>query len=238
MLPSLPLDILFEIFGCLRPLDLLHLTRTTKSIRALLLHRSATSVWKRAFSGDSSLPLCPDDVSLPSWASLAFDKFCQNCLAPQIRNVDFILRVRYCSRCAKTKLFSSQLLKKDKKHHVIILQAVPFSYWSGRNYKSCTVGGKESFVELLDSHQGDRSAFVEERRAWVKKRTEHGKLWKKWLEDIIEDREAETDELRMGRNQRIRQLVKEQGFSEELSFLDRLGRDSHPGLLPIRCGPT
>ncbi|CAA7269840.1 unnamed protein product [Cyclocybe aegerita] len=226
MLPSLPLDILFEIFGCLRPLDLLHLARTTKSIRALLLHRSATSVWKRAFSGDSSLPPCPDDVSLPSWASLAFDKFCQNCLAPQIRNVDFILRVRYCSRCAKTKLFSSQLLKKDKKLHVIILQAVPFSYWSGRNYKSCTVDDKESFVELLDSHQGDRSAFVEERKAWVKKRTEHGKLWKKWLEDILEDREAEIDELRNGRNQKIRQLVRELGFSEELTFLDRLGCDS------------
>lgn len=93
-LPDMPLDVLFEvllypftifcsnnllyhqIFSCLHPLDLLHLARTTKSLRAVVMNRSARSVWRDAFASVDALPDCPEDISEPEYANLVFDNLC------------------------------------------------------------------------------------------------------------------------------------------------------------------
>ncbi|KAF8186012.1 hypothetical protein BJ912DRAFT_852529 [Pholiota molesta] len=121
LLPSVPLDVLFEIFSHLAPLDLLRLARTTKELRKLLLHRSSTFVWKAALSNVEGLPACPEDMSLPCWTNLVFDHHCQvwainitnrllficictqNCLTNNVKKCDFALRVRYCKKCANDK---------------------------------------------------------------------------------------------------------------------------------------
>lgn len=72
----MPLDILYEIFGHLRPYDLLRLARTTKALRDILMCRSAVSVWKDSRAKIIGMPECPDDLSEPQYASLAFDPFC------------------------------------------------------------------------------------------------------------------------------------------------------------------
>jgi len=47
LMTEMPLDILLEIFSYLQPMDLLHLARATKALRAILMQRSgAASVWK------------------------------------------------------------------------------------------------------------------------------------------------------------------------------------------------
>ncbi|KAK0184629.1 hypothetical protein F5146DRAFT_938432 [Armillaria mellea] len=80
MLPTLPLDILFEIFGHLHPLDLLHLTRTTKDFRRVQFvqspTRSSMTVWKSSLANIPGLPPCPEDMSHLAWTSLVFDHFC------------------------------------------------------------------------------------------------------------------------------------------------------------------
>jgi len=48
-----------QIFGHLRPYDILRLSRTTKALRGILMQRSATSVWKDARSNIEGLPDCP-----------------------------------------------------------------------------------------------------------------------------------------------------------------------------------
>ena len=65
-----------QIFGHLKPLDLLHLARTTKDLRAILMKRSSISVWKQARSQFDNLPDCPDDLSEPQYAELSFGKAC------------------------------------------------------------------------------------------------------------------------------------------------------------------
>ena len=65
-----------QIFGHLHPLDLLHLARTTKAFRRVLMHRSAISVWKAARATIPGLPDCPPELSEPQWANLAFDPQC------------------------------------------------------------------------------------------------------------------------------------------------------------------
>ncbi|KJA22478.1 hypothetical protein HYPSUDRAFT_139140 [Hypholoma sublateritium FD-334 SS-4] len=75
-LMEMPIDILFEIFGHLKPLDLVHMARTTKELRALLMSRSSISVWRTARSSIPGLPDCPNDLSEPRYATLAFGKSC------------------------------------------------------------------------------------------------------------------------------------------------------------------
>ena len=77
-----------KIFGHLHPLDLLHLARTTKPFRRVLMHRSAISVWKEARSNVDGLPECHPSMSEPAYANLAFDSHCHVCNSPS----------RYCEQ--------------------------------------------------------------------------------------------------------------------------------------------
>ncbi|KAF8996628.1 hypothetical protein BDQ17DRAFT_1329850 [Cyathus striatus] len=76
-LPEMPLDILLEIFGQLDPLDLVRLTRTTKTLRRVLLERSAVGVWKQARGNLVNFPKCPKDMSEQAFACLILESHCQ-----------------------------------------------------------------------------------------------------------------------------------------------------------------
>jgi hypothetical protein len=95
-LVNMPLDVLFEvctfagyslytpfsnpvasqIFGHLNPADILHLARTTKELRVILMDRSAQWIWQRTRTNVKDLPDCPDDMTEPQYAHLAFDPQC------------------------------------------------------------------------------------------------------------------------------------------------------------------
>ncbi|THU96056.1 hypothetical protein K435DRAFT_665199 [Dendrothele bispora CBS 962.96] len=76
---EMPLDILFEIFSYLEPLDILQLSRTSYELRDLLMHRSSASVWRAARSNVVGLPPLPFDLDEPQYANLAFDSYCHVC---------------------------------------------------------------------------------------------------------------------------------------------------------------
>lgn len=94
-LPEMPLDILFEVFAHLLPLDILHLARTSKALRNILMRRSAVCIWRSAFSNRSRLPLPPpprpEDVTEPQWASLLFDTHCFVSSHPVMSHIYMIL---------------------------------------------------------------------------------------------------------------------------------------------------
>jgi F-box domain len=94
-LPSMPLDILYEvrdisliqyqvnqswtgvapgtkIFGHLPPSGLLSLSRVSKAFRQLLMSRSSLFLWKTSYSLIPDVPTCPEDMSEPAWAHLLF----------------------------------------------------------------------------------------------------------------------------------------------------------------------
>jgi hypothetical protein len=70
-----------KIFCALNPYDLLRLGRTTKALRSVVMSRSARSVWMRSFRNIDGLPSCPDDMTEPAWAHLAFEPVCDVCCA-------------------------------------------------------------------------------------------------------------------------------------------------------------
>ncbi|KAJ8462418.1 hypothetical protein ONZ45_g17939 [Pleurotus djamor] len=104
-LPLMPLDILFEIFGYLLPLELLRLARTSKDFRTVLMKRSASSLWKTAFENIPEAPVKPQGVSEPSWANFLFTTTCYECLVPRAKHAFGGHQVRYCNRCVMERVY-------------------------------------------------------------------------------------------------------------------------------------
>lgn len=68
-----------QTFAYLEPLDMLTLARLSKDFRALFMSRSSLSIWRRVLKDTPDLPLCPQDLSEPQYASLMFDRHCMVC---------------------------------------------------------------------------------------------------------------------------------------------------------------
>lgn len=58
------------------PLDLIHLARSTKEMRGMLMSRNSRPIW-RSFLRGLGAPDCPEDISEPQFISLVFEKLCQ-----------------------------------------------------------------------------------------------------------------------------------------------------------------
>lgn len=65
-----------EVICQCTPQDLLSLARTNKMFRDLLMVRSAAPLW-RAARETIGMPDCPEYLSEPAFASLAFDNYCR-----------------------------------------------------------------------------------------------------------------------------------------------------------------
>ncbi|KAG1785897.1 uncharacterized protein HD556DRAFT_84031 [Suillus plorans] len=133
LIVTMPIDILFEIFGLLEPVDLLHLSRTTKAFRKVLLSNNAVSVWKAARVNRGGVPNCMPGMSEVEWANLLFGgSQCYVCGTKGITRIDFGIRRRVCTSCLKKNLvykpnFSSTFPSLDP----IIMDLTPFTNIGG-----------------------------------------------------------------------------------------------------------
>ncbi|KAG2069481.1 hypothetical protein BDR04DRAFT_1055483 [Suillus decipiens] len=219
ILISLPLDILFEIFGRLLPLDLLHLARTTKALRAMLMHRSSITVWMAARSNVKGMPACTDDMSEPAHASLAFDAHCHNCLKSNVRSADWNLRVRYCQKCFKER--TEVIDDKFKATYGLKLhRCLPLSMAQNSNDIRCLTSDRESLVdELSKLGPEERSVLRGTKRDEMLIRKEHAILCTKWTESEQQSRWKELDHLRSLRYDAIVEKLIELGWEEDVNKL-------------------
>ncbi|KAJ7607694.1 hypothetical protein FB45DRAFT_1131007 [Roridomyces roridus] len=63
MFPSMHLDILLQVLSHLHPLDLLHLSRTSREFRDLLHSPPGELLWRNSFGGDPGLPAPPESTA-------------------------------------------------------------------------------------------------------------------------------------------------------------------------------
>ncbi|KAF5386603.1 hypothetical protein D9615_001939 [Tricholomella constricta] len=79
MIVDMPLDILYETFLYLCPLDILRLSRMSKALSHILMTRNVEFIWRQARLNLEGLPECPVDLNEYQYAKLMFDPTC-NCL--------------------------------------------------------------------------------------------------------------------------------------------------------------
>ncbi|KAK0433553.1 hypothetical protein EV421DRAFT_2088640 [Armillaria borealis] len=209
-----PLDILFEAhFSKLDPLDFLRLSRTTKDLRALLLQRSSTFVWKRARQNVEGLPPLPEDLSEPKFAHLAFDKHCDICLR-STPHVQWEARTKYCRKC----LTDSRLYTyATPEPFASFVPFCDFSSSSGRRIRYYYVPA----ITVL--REESKSLSDEMRDAWVSRKRDayatlqiHARLCDDWSDSRVEDRSNELDKLRCQRLEQVIDRLTILGWGDEL----------------------
>ncbi|KIL00812.1 hypothetical protein PAXRUDRAFT_821269 [Paxillus rubicundulus Ve08.2h10] len=227
-LMEMPMDILFEIFGHLMPLDVLRLARTTKQFRRVLMHRSSLSIWIAARKNVPDFPDCPPYMSEPEFANLVFDTHCHECLSPNIRSVDWRIGRRICSKCAKECMVDDYSVFSGES----VYKAVPSKY--GKR------GRPSYYSKDLQEFQRKRAAFtsLEERDEFVKERQDlvfkmetHGALLEGWAINQAKDRSEQLDDLRRERKEAIVEKLTELGWGPEIEQIPYRDDLSHHRLV-------
>ncbi|KAG8925925.1 hypothetical protein FRC02_009339 [Tulasnella sp. 418] len=109
-LMNMPIEIFAEICSHLYPVDLLHLARSSKRLRAILMTEDSVSIWRTSRKNQvNGLPDCPDDLSEPQYAALVFTTVCQGCTGLRAVRVHYGLRTRHCIRC-----YPDHIIKEEK----------------------------------------------------------------------------------------------------------------------------
>ncbi|GAA5851926.1 hypothetical protein JCM5353_006562 [Sporobolomyces roseus] len=116
-LPNLPLDVLAEICSHLDPLDLIHLSRVSKSFFKLVDGSSFKSVWIGVRKRIKLEDLEAGGLSELQHAAMVLDHHCQMCGKGNIKQVDYWVRRRYCPACKKKSLIPVyERVRKLKAH--------------------------------------------------------------------------------------------------------------------------
>ncbi|KAK0486365.1 hypothetical protein IW261DRAFT_1455107 [Armillaria novae-zelandiae] len=238
-----PLDILFEIFSKLDPLDLLRLTRTTKDLRALLLQRSSTFVWKRARQNIEGLPPLPEDLSEPKFAHLAFDKYCENCLR-YTPYVQWEPRTKFCRKCLTN---SALYVRRPPEYMASLVPSYDFSSSSSRRFYHYYVPTITALLQESESLSGEmRDAWVLGKRDAFMTLQIHARLCDDWDDSRAEIRSNELEDLRARKLEQVIERLTTLGWDEELQdqrLIDELAchklvRQSQQKLLTERAWST
>ncbi|KIY51950.1 hypothetical protein FISHEDRAFT_70186 [Fistulina hepatica ATCC 64428] len=199
LLPTLPLDILLEIFSNLLPLDVLHLSRASKALRRVLMHRSSMSVWKSAFASIPDLPPCPDDSS-------SLSETITSRLLPYedvvIKNPD------------------SDLASVFKKCLIFIT----WRDWPGT---WCLKKDRDSIAHELQIWSSDRKDFLWLKTREANARRESSLMCSLWAHTKQTQRYDELDELREQRFKDICRRLIDIGFGEEVTYIRNLRYGDH-----------
>ncbi|KAJ8520508.1 hypothetical protein ONZ45_g2691 [Pleurotus djamor] len=239
-LPQMPLDILFEIFGFLTPLDVLRLARTTKDFRSVLMKRSAISLWKTVFDNVPGTPEKPEDMCEPAWANFLFTNNCYQCLSPRPSYTFAGHYVRFCKRCVSDKEFDVEYGDVAGKLHSLgispydapsyrypIAYEYSLSYGYSRRYHSRTRSFQllVDFDEFVEGYEKVRQNFEEtkvflvQRREYFRQMEQRIEVYKKWFLEKQDERSAERDDVRAARFEAIRQKLSDLGWASELESL-------------------
>ncbi|KAF5332328.1 hypothetical protein D9758_016112 [Tetrapyrgos nigripes] len=98
LVTEVPLDVVFETFSHLEPLDILRLSRTSLVLRNLLTTRSSGHVWRNARLNVAYLPPPPPDLNEIQYAHLCFDMLCSVC-GLDCDHVCWDVYLRFCKSC-------------------------------------------------------------------------------------------------------------------------------------------
>ncbi|KAF7307224.1 F-box domain-containing protein [Mycena indigotica] len=215
---SISLDVVFEILAYLQPLDLLRLSRLSKEFRALLMSKSTITVW-RACIANSGLPLPPDvsNMNEPQLVRLAFDNVCQSCDATA-RKVDWLLLKRLCSRCSKSKLFSTVSIGGADTG---VLDLVLSRSDNSKPWLSVCLRDEYDRMRSLGSNLRpvEKDKCLKERKELVKTLAAYGEICKDWDEGRSEARSSELAELKEERYNAVVVRLTALGWGDEIASL-------------------
>ncbi|KDQ62076.1 hypothetical protein JAAARDRAFT_170240 [Jaapia argillacea MUCL 33604] len=225
LLPEMPLDILFEIFGQLMPMDLLRLSWTSKTLRSTLMSRSARSVWKQVLGNVPDLPPCPSDLTEAQYALLAFYPHCYYCGTPSVQTIAWYARVRSCKKCLKKYFVDASecfdMLPEDVADR--LLDTVKWTNMLSKRYDETVYLASEILqvteeVSPLVGNESALSEYITRREAQFQIISGHALLAFEWQDQQTAKRKEQRQEAYNTRALAISDRLEGLGYSEELLF--------------------
>ncbi|KAF9448881.1 hypothetical protein P691DRAFT_775104 [Macrolepiota fuliginosa MF-IS2] len=109
MMTEIPLDTLYEIFGQLDPVDLLHLSWSSKRLNTIVMGKASRFLWENAFArlyaSKNPPPACPTDTNLAQYARFLFGKKCMECGIANAVYDSWMMQFRTCGKCVLSESF-------------------------------------------------------------------------------------------------------------------------------------
>ncbi|KAH9919310.1 uncharacterized protein B0H18DRAFT_638922 [Fomitopsis serialis] len=125
---KLPLDIIFEIFTYLKPVDLANLAQTNTEFRTTLASPQASTTWKAARKRAANAPGCPSLVSEVSWAKFIYGPSkCLKCDTSNVLNLDFALMRHVCVPCKRKLVEIGNLHRRFPSVRPVVLELIPYT---------------------------------------------------------------------------------------------------------------
>ncbi|OCH91548.1 hypothetical protein OBBRIDRAFT_792139 [Obba rivulosa] len=241
-----PADVMLEICSYLQLRDVFHLSRINKTFRRLLTSHHAAFVWRSAVANEKDLPMCPKHLNELQYANLLYSPHCHNCLRPNVNDINWVFRVRYCDNC----------YKRETKHYRTV-DTIPgiereFGTWEGDNWSLLPaieelrpwlrwtrhVNGvrvrNSDYEALLQSWWVIKGCPEEEAELFGRERFEytggihnHARLMKEWEKREAERREADSrkrDEQSKA-DMKVHDFIREVRLKQIIINLRRLGYD-------------
>ncbi|KAL5482870.1 hypothetical protein ACEPAI_9465 [Sanghuangporus weigelae] len=109
---ELSVEVFCEIASNLTPLDLLRLSRTSRTLRGFFLSRSSRAIWTASITA-IGMPPCPSDMSEPQYANLYFEKECHACGYARVETRMDFLRIRLCKGCSDVNFVQGKEIVKE-----------------------------------------------------------------------------------------------------------------------------
>ncbi|KDR81922.1 hypothetical protein GALMADRAFT_240234 [Galerina marginata CBS 339.88] len=224
-LVEMPLDVLFEIFGRLEPLDLLHLSRTTKELRALLMSRSSMSIWKQSRSNIPGLPECPLDLTEPQYANLAFGKSCHFChRSLGTMHTAWSARVRACTKCLDDRFSARISYGSNQGYPAELTQFLPTIVVAKKTWRR-TRSHHLYYLETDNTWKEEYSNVAEQDQAkWLEDKLEerraiaaHSEACTTWFNNLQNWRDEQRATILGDRKARVVQYINQLGWEEELA---------------------
>ncbi|KAJ8515663.1 hypothetical protein ONZ45_g6940 [Pleurotus djamor] len=209
-LPQMPLDILLEIFAFLDPLDILHLARTTRAFRAVLMNRStAISLWKNAFANVPDVPEKPGDVSEPAWTNFLFSNHCYIlvCFAPY--DDDDVER-----DLSQLEIYPDSYTTSKVAYEYFMYDSENYYYtpmWLLADLEEFKV----DYAKVL-RNDAERKSYITRRSTRFEDMTLFESLLEQWNLRKMKERSAKLDGIRSTRFEAIKQKLVTAGWDSEL----------------------
>ncbi|KAG5647190.1 hypothetical protein DXG03_001149 [Asterophora parasitica] len=237
-LPDLPLDVLFEIFGHLRPFDLLRLARCWKKMRAFLMSRNSRWVWRQALSCVEDLPSCPSSMSEPQFANLMFSAHCHHCGTESVPTIIWLTKNRACKRCFPHHFDQAKYLRNDAKFSTLPDECWGFAQVTGRVIHSSAftpITSRDTrrhivSIDLLET-LAEEHAVVKgqpaELEGWLARTRHDHEAWAKTAEILVGWQNAQAQKRRLelvtareGRLEAVIRNLNAAGWKDVLEKMD------------------
>ncbi|CUA71371.1 Tiggrin [Rhizoctonia solani] len=236
----LPLELFAEVMGGLKPIDVLNLSRTCKSLRNVLMRRSSEYIWKRATENlPYHFPPPPPWMDMPQYISVIYTQNCSACggkaAQPARKWIPKFQPVLLVRLCHHDKRFYSLIRAVDIPELLrsfIVTSLVQIHDGQNVNMRSGQYGLRAEVQRLEKELKANKNKFTEDKEAYKAWRlaneqaiTRYSQLTRTqedyWhlLGDIEGDQDMQKREVKDQFRREVEKRLIELGWEHDMDFV-------------------